>query len=239
MTASRLSHSYGDEMDFVQSRLPASFLALVLVIVGLMSAETALARKAGDPVRIVALGDSLTAGYGLPASAAFPVLLEAALKGAGENVIVDNAGVSGDTTSGGLERLDWAAPEGVDAVIVELGANDMLRGLSPDIPRKNLDEILTRLNRKGVAILLAGMLATPNLGPDYAAAFNSIYPDLAKKHGALLYPFFFAGLGGDVSLLQKDGLHPTRAGVEKIVADILPSVRELIAKVRLKDTVAR
>lgn len=226
-------------MDFVQLRLPASLLALVMVIMGLTQADPALARKAGDPVRIVALGDSLTAGYGLPASAAFPVLLEAALRKAGENVVVENAGVSGDTTTGGLERLDWATPEGVDAVIVELGANDMLRGLSPDIPRKNLDEILTRLNQKGVAILLAGMLAAPNLGPDYAAAFNSIYPDLARKHDTLLYPFFFEGLSGDTSLLQKDGLHPTRAGLEKIVEHILPTVRALIAKVRSKDEAAR
>lgn len=197
-----------------------------------LSDGAASARNAGDPVRIVALGDSLTAGYGLPANAALPVVLEAALKKAGENVIVENAGVSGDTTSGGLERLDWAVTDGVDAVIVELGANDMLRGLAPDIARKNLDAILNKLSQKGVSVLLVGMLAAPNLGPDYAASFNPIYPDLAAKYGALLYPFYFAGLDGDTSLLQKDGLHPTRAGIEKVVAGLLPEARELVRRVR-------
>lgn len=223
-------------MQFVYSRLPVSFAILFLMAIASVDlSTTGFARAPGDPVRIVALGDSLTAGYGLPANAAFPVLLEAALKKSGENVVVDNAGVSGDTTSGGLERLDWAIGDGVDAVIVELGANDMLRGLAPDIARGNLDRILTRLKEKKVSILLAGMLAAPGLGPDYSKSFNAIYPELATKHEVLLYPFFFEGLGGDLSLLQKDGLHPTRAGVERVVAAILPSVQQLIAQVHAKD----
>lgn len=180
------------------------------------------------PVRLVALGDSLTAGLGLPRADSFAAKLETALKAKGLDVTVINAGVSGDTTAAGLARLDWSIPRDTDAVIVELGANDMLRGLSPDIARRNLTEILTRLKARHIAVLLAGMRAAPNLGADYARAFDPIYPDLAAKFGVPLYPFFLEGIAGDRTLNQKDGIHPTAEGVDRIVAGILPSVEALV-----------
>lgn len=180
------------------------------------------------PVRLVALGDSLTAGLGLPRSDSFAAKLETALKAKGLDVTVINAGVSGDTTAAGLARLDWSIPRDTDAVIVELGANDMLRGLSPDIARRNLTEILTRLKARHIAVLLAGMRAAPNLGADYARAFDQTYPDLAAKFGVPLYPFFLEGIAGDRALNQKDGIHPTAEGVDRIVAGILPSVEALV-----------
>ncbi len=230
----RRNHSYGYEMPFVYSRSLRLIAILALAAIGVLSINIRSTSAAADRIRIVALGDSLTAGYGLPANSAFPTLLEAALRSAGENVIVDNAGVSGDTTTGALERLDWAIPDDADAVIVELGANDMLRGLPPDIARKTLDQILSKLQQKRVQILVAGMLAAPGLGADYAKSFNAIYPELARKYDAILYPFFLEGLAGDFNLLQKDGLHPNRAGVEKIVVSILPAVRQLIDQARTK-----
>jgi len=192
------------------------------------------ARAADAPVKIVALGDSLTAGYGLPPEATFPAKLEAALKAKGVAVDVVNAGVSGDTTTGGRERLDWSVPEGTDAVILELGANDMLRGIDPAVTRAALQEILRRLGTRGVAVLLAGMRAAPNMGPDYARAFDAVYPDLASANGAILYPFFLDGVAADPALNQPDGLHPTARGVDVIVRHILPKVEELIARVRAK-----
>ena len=184
------------------------------------------------PVKIVALGDSLSAGFNLPASAAFPAQLEKALKAKGITAEVANAGVSGDTASGGLARIDWSVPDGTGAVIVELGANDMLRGVDPKVTRAALDKILGRLRERGIAVLLAGMLAAPNLGPDYAKAFNAIYPELAAAHGALLYPFFLDGVAGDAKLTQRDGLHPTEAGVATIVTRILPKVEELVTRAK-------
>ena len=192
------------------------------------------ARAADAPVKIVALGDSLTAGYGLPPEATFPAKLEAALKAKGVAVDVVNAGVSGDTTTGGRERLDWSVPEGTDAVILELGANDMLRGIDPAVTRAALQEILRRLGTRGVAVLLAGMRAAPNMGPDYARAFDAVYPDLASANGAILYPFFLDGVAADPALNQPDGVHPTARGVDVIVRHILPKVEELIARVRAK-----
>jgi acyl-CoA thioesterase-1 len=183
------------------------------------------------PVRLVALGDSLTAGYGLPQDATFPVALEKALKARGHNVEVANAGVSGDTTTGGLDRLDWSVPDGTDGVILELGANDMLRGLDPAIPRRALASIVERLEKRRIPVMLAGMVASPNLGQDYARRFNSIYPDIAQKHGLVLYPFFLDGVAGDRQLNQPDGLHPTAKGVEVIVARILPSVESFLARI--------
>jgi acyl-CoA thioesterase-1 len=183
-------------------------------------------------VRIVAFGDSLTAGYGLPADAAFPVRLQKALAAKGLAVEIGNAGVSGDTTSGGLARLDWSVPEGTQAVILELGANDMLRGLDPRITRKALQDILNRLKERHIEVLLCGMLAAPNLGADYARAFDAIFPDLAASGQLLLYPFFLAGVVNDPQLVQRDGLHPTAAGVDAIVAGILPLAQELVARVR-------
>ena len=184
------------------------------------------------PTKIVALGDSLTAGFNLPASAAFPAKLERALKAKGHAVEIANAGVSGDTASGGLARLDWSVPDGTDAVIVELGANDMLRGLDPKVTQRALDEIVRRLRERRIAVLLAGMRAIPNLGVDYVQGFEAIYPEIAAKYDVLFYPFFLEGVAGEQKLNQRDGLHPTAAGVDVIVAGILPKVEELLARAR-------
>ncbi|HZD61990.1 MAG TPA: arylesterase [Xanthobacteraceae bacterium] len=192
------------------------------------------AGAADGPVRIVALGDSLTAGHGLPATAAFPVKLEQALNAKGMAVEISNAGVSGDTASGGLARLDWSVPEGTEAVIVELGANDTLRGIDPKVTRQALEQIVRRLRGRGIAVLLAGMRAAPNLGPDYARDFEAIYSDLAARNDLLLYPFFLDGVASDAKLNQRDGLHPTAAGVDAIVARILPKAEELVARARAK-----
>jgi acyl-CoA thioesterase-1 len=195
---------------------------------------TAAAVAAERPVKIVVLGDSLTAGLGLSAADAFPAKLEKALKAKGLAVEVVNAGVSGDTTAGGLARLDWSVPAGTDAVIVELGANDMLRGGDPERTRQALDAIMRRLAERQIPVLLAGMRAAPNLGGDYARAFEPIYPDLAAKYGLLYYPFFLEGVASDAKLNQRDGLHPTSAGIDAIVARILPKVEELVAHARDK-----
>ena len=158
--------------------------------------------------------------------------LQAALARQGIAVEVANAGVSGDTASDGLARLDWSVPDGTDAVILELGANDMLRGIKPEVTRAALEAILRRLSERHITVLLCGMRAAPNLGPDYDQAFARIYPELAAKYGALLYPFFLEGVAGDLALNQPDGLHPNAAGVDAIVARILPKVEELIARIR-------
>jgi acyl-CoA thioesterase-1 len=182
------------------------------------------AHAQGQPIRLVALGDSLSAGYGLPQEAAFPVVLERALKARGHKVEVANAGVSGDTSSGGLDRLDWSVPDGTDGVILELGANDMLRGLDPALTRRNIEAIVTRLKSRNIPVMLAGMYASRNLGPDYVQKFDSIYPDIAKKHDLVLYPFFLDGVAGERSLnLAK--------GIEIIVARILPTVESFLARI--------
>jgi acyl-CoA thioesterase-1 len=183
-------------------------------------------------IRIVALGDSLTAGLGLKAEATFPARLEQALKAKGVSVEIVNAGVSGDTTSGGLARLDWAVPEGTDAVILELGANDMLRGIDPKITREALTSIIQRLTGRHIAVLLAGMRAAPNMGADYAGAFDAIFPELASRFDLVFYPFFLDGVAGERGLNQPDGIHPTEAGVQVIVAKMLPSVEKLVARIR-------
>ncbi len=188
----------------------------------------ASAEPAAAVLKVVALGDSLTAGYGLPASAAFPERLQAALKAKGVDAEIVNAGVSGDTASGGRDRLDWSVPEGTDAVILELGANDALRGIDPDVTRAALDEILKHLKARNVAVLLAGMYAGRNFGPDYTARFDRIYPELAKAHNVPLYPFFLDGVAGEEKLNQRDGIHPTAAGVDVIVARILPTVEAFL-----------
>jgi len=182
-------------------------------------------------VKVVALGDSLMAGYGLPDKDGFVPRLQAALASAGVAAEIQDAGVSGDTASDGLTRLDWSVPQGTDAVILELGANDMLRGIKPDVTQQALDTILRRLTERHVAVLLCGMRAAPNLGPEYGRAFERIYPELATKYGALLYPFFLDGVAADLSMTQHDGLHPNATGVGVIVQRILPKVQELIAKV--------
>jgi acyl-CoA thioesterase-1 len=185
----------------------------------------------GKPIKLVAFGDSLTAGLGLPAASAFPAKLEAALRAKGYKIDVVNAGVSGDTVADGVARLDWSIPQDADAVIIELGANDALRGLDPKLMRTGLDEIVKRLRQRHVAVMLAGMYAPRNLGPDYSAQFDPIYPDLAKAYDLPLYPFFLDGVATDPNLNQKDGLHPTAAGVDVIVARILPTVEALLTKV--------
>lgn len=176
------------------------------------------------PVKLVAFGDSLTAGYQLPADAAFPAVLERMLKAQGRDVTIANAGVSGDTTTGGLDRLDWSVPDGTDGVILELGANDMLRGTDPAIARRNLAAMLDRLKARNIPVLIAGMQAAPNLGPAYRQSFDAIYPDLAKQYGSILYPFFLDGIIGDAGQHLGDGLHPNVKGVETIAARILPTV---------------
>jgi acyl-CoA thioesterase I len=213
--------------------LVAAALALAALLV--FVAPMAVSADAADrPVRIVALGDSLTAGLGLPANAAFPVKLEKALRAKGVAAEVVNAGVSGDTASGGLARLDWSVPEGTDAVLIELGANDMLTGVDPKITRKALAEIVRRLTERRIAILLAGMRAAPNLGEGYGREFEAIYSDLAAANDLLLYPFFLDGVAAESKLNQRDGIHPTAAGVDAIVARILPKAEELVARVRDK-----
>jgi acyl-CoA thioesterase-1 len=183
-------------------------------------------------LQVVALGDSLTAGLGLPPGQGFPETLEKALRAKGYDVAISNAGVSGDTAADGLARYDWAVPAGADALIVELGANDMLRGLDPAAAKASLAAILTRAKAAHMAILLTGMRAAPNMGAEYQARFDAIYPALADRFGVALYPFFLDGVAADPKLNQKDGLHPTRQGVEKIVANILPSVEALLAQVK-------
>ena len=177
------------------------------------------------PIKMVVLGDSLSAGFGLPGPAAFPARLQKALKSNGIDVDMINAGVSGDTTSGGRDRLDWSVPEGTEAVIVELGANDALRGIDPKITRQALSDIVTRLQARKITVLLCGMVAPPNYGSDFAARFNAIYPDLSKSFGVPLYPFFLEGVAADAKLNQADGLHPTAEGVDVIVKNILPTVQ--------------
>ncbi|CCG42973.1 arylesterase [Magnetospirillum molischianum] len=199
---------------------------LSTVFAGIVTSPARAAASA--PVRIVAFGDSLTAGYGLPADAAMPVRLERALRAEGRDVRLINAGISGDTTAGGLARLDWALAEKPDLAIIELGANDGLRGIDPKLTEANLDAILTRMNKAGIGVLLAGMLAPPNYGRDFETAFNAVFPRLAKAHGVVFYPFYLDGVAGKPELNQPDGLHPTAAGIDVIVARILPSVRTLL-----------
>jgi acyl-CoA thioesterase-1 len=205
---------------------------LIVAGVAAVPAVPSGAYAGGRPVTIVAFGDSLTAGLGLTASEAFPAQLQRTLEAKGIAATVVNAGVSGDTTSGGLSRLDWSVPDGTDAVILELGANDALRGVDPAVTRKALDAMLHRFQERRIPVLLCGMMAPPNLGAEYGRAFNAIYPELAASSGAILYPFFLTGVAADPKLNQRDGLHPTAAGVAVIVDRILPQVEDLIARTR-------
>ncbi|TPM30194.1 arylesterase [Mesorhizobium sp. B2-3-4] len=203
----------------------AAGLILVLAICGAISSARA------EPFKIVGFGDSLMAGFGLGPGEGFTDKLQAALRARGHDVTVANAGVSGDTSSGGLARLDWSVPDGTQLVVLELGANDMLRGIAPDITRKNLDEMLGKLKQRRIAVLLAGMRAAPNLGADYQKAFDAIFPDLAGKYDVALYPFFLDGVAGQPALQLEDGLHPNAGGVDLMVERILPTVEKAIAAV--------
>jgi acyl-CoA thioesterase I len=208
---------------------------MLVLGLALMGAGTAFAQTpaagAAKPIKMVVLGDSLSAGLGLSAAAAFPERLQKSLKAKGIDVDIINAGVSGDTSSGGRDRLDWSVPEGTEAVIVELGANDALRGTDPAVTRAALTDIVKRLKARGIAVLLCGMLAPPNYGSDYSARFNAIYPDLAKSFGVKLYPFFLDGVAADARLNQADGMHPTAAGVDVIVKNILPTVEAFLGTI--------
>ena len=202
------------------------FLALLLTI----GAAPLTAAETQKPITLIAFGDSLTAGYQLPRPDGFPAQLQVALEAKGYKVQVINAGVSGDTTSGGLERLDWTLQNGADAVILELGANDMLRGIDPKVPRANLDKMLGILKSKGIDVLLVGMHAINNMGDGYKESFEAIYPDLAAKHAVQFYPHFMEGIKIDPSFLQADGLHPTAKGIAEIVKRILPDAEALVKK---------
>ena len=195
-------------------------LALVVALV--------MAAAARADTKILAFGDSLTAGYGLPKNQSFPAMLQAALRARGIAATVIDGGVSGDTTAGGRARLDWSLAANPDFVIVELGANDALRGLDPAATEANLDAILTQLKQRGLPVLLAGMLAPPNLGEDYGRRFNALYPRLADRHKVALYPFFLDGVAMQAALNQGDGLHPNARGVAAIVDRITPYVMRLV-----------
>ncbi|MBP0437840.1 arylesterase [Tianweitania sediminis] len=199
--------------------------ASAVTAIALTSAPVA---ASADPLQIVGFGDSLMAGYQLAPSDSFAAKLEAALKARGLDVTVANAGVSGDTTSGGLSRIDWSVPDGTDLVVLELGANDMLRGLPPQQTRDNLDAMLKRLTDRGIAVVLAGMMAAPNLGAAYGKAYNSIFPDLARKYDVPLVPFFLDGVVGVSGLQLADGLHPNERGVDVMVERSLPVIERAV-----------
>ncbi|MCK3778418.1 arylesterase [Ensifer sesbaniae] len=198
------------------------FLALMMTI-----ALSSTARA--ETISLVGFGDSLMAGYQLPPQDAFPARLEKALKEKGLDVTIANAGVSGDTSSGGLARIDWSVPDGTKGVILELGANDALRGIPPEATRKNIEAMITRLKDRGIAVLLAGMMAPPNMGADYAARFNPIFPELAEKYGLELYPFFLDGVVTEAKLKLEDGIHPNGDGVGVMVEKALPVVERFLA----------
>lgn len=201
---------------------------IAVLMLALMTVVDPAWADATKPIKLVVLGDSLSAGLGLPAQDAFPAKLQKALQAKGIAVDMTNAGVSGDTSSGGRDRLDWSVPEGTEGVVLELGANDAMRGIDPDLTRAALTDIVRRLKARKIAVMLCGMLAPPNFGADYGARFNSIYPDLAKQFDVPLYPFFLDGVAAHANLNQADGIHPTAAGVDIIVNDMLPTVEAFL-----------
>ena len=222
-----MARSYGTSGMAVERRTRL-FMHMLVLMAALLSAGPVFAQ----PAKMVVLGDSLSAGLGLSGPAAFPARLQKALKDKGIEVDMINAGVSGDTASGGRDRLDWSVPEGTEAVIIELGANDALRGTDPAVTRAALTDIVSRLKARKIAVMLCGMLAPPNYGSDYAAKFNTIYPDLAKKFDVPLYPFFLDGVAADPKLNQADGIHPTAEGVDIIVTKMLPTVQAFLGSIR-------
>jgi acyl-CoA thioesterase-1 len=203
---------------------------LAIFAVGINAVQASESR----PLRILALGTSLTQGYNLPPGTDYCALLEAKLQARGHNVSVINGGVSGDTTAGGLSRLEWLLEEPVDGVIVELGSNDALRSFDTKETTRNLDMILDMLGKRGLPVLFAGMKAPRNLGPEYVDAFDSIFPALAKKHDVLFFPFFLEGVAAEPKLNQKDGIHPNEKGTQVIVRNILPHVEALLAEIKAR-----
>jgi len=206
-------------------------LVNLLLVVCLMPIEAADAQR---PIRLVAFGDSLTAGYMLPPAQSFPAQLAKALKDKGHSVDIANAGVSGDTTANGLERFDWAIPDGTEAVILEFGANDALRGLPPKKARANLEKIIEKLRQRNIEVLVAGMIAPKNMGSDYGREYNPIFRDLAIKYRLVYYPFFLDGVAMDPALNLSDGIHPSGKGVARVVERMLPSVEELLSRVEAR-----
>jgi acyl-CoA thioesterase-1 len=219
--------SYGNSARAVERRY-GLFMHIAVLMLALMTLANPAWADAAKPIKLVVLGDSLSAGLGLPAQDAFPAKLQKALQAKGIEVDMTNAGVSGDTSSGGRDRLDWSVPEGTEGVIVELGANDAMRGIDPDLTRAALTDIVHRLKARKIAVMLCGMLAPPNFGADYGARFNSIYPDLAKQFDVPLYPFFLDGVAADAKLNQADGIHPTAEGVDIVVSKMLPTVEAFL-----------
>lgn len=201
---------------------------IAVLMLALMTVANPAWADATKPIKLVVLGDSLSAGLGLPAQDAFPAKLQKALQAKGIAVDMTNAGVSGDTSSGGRDRLDWSVPEGTEGVVLELGANDAMRGIDPDLTRAALTDIVRRLKARKIAVMLCGMLAPPNFGADYGARFNSIYPDLAKQFDVPLYPFFLDGVAAEAKLNQADGIHPTAEGVNIVVNNMLPTVEAFL-----------
>ncbi len=229
-TASYAYNAIGGNIQRGTGPIAGRFFACLIAALLLFTAPLGTAALA-KTVRLVALGDSLTAGYGLDGPDAFPEKLQRALRAKGYDVEVRNAGVSGDTASDGLQRLDWALNGKPDGLILELGANDALRAIDPAVTRKALDGILTRLSRRNIPVLFAGMRAPPNLGRDYVASFEAVFDDLAKKHDVVFYPFFLDGVAARPKLLQTDGIHPNGAGVEVIVRRIFSSVETLLERI--------
>lgn len=209
-------------------------LILAIFLIGI----NGFAGAAAKPIKIVAIGTSLTQGYNLPPGTEFTAVLQAQLKAKGHDVTIVNAGVSGDTTAGGLARLDWALSKDTVGAIVEFGSNDALRGLSVAETRKNLDQLLGKLKARKIAVLFTGMKSPRNLGPEYVGAFDAIYPELAKQHGVLFYPFFLEGVAANLKLNQSDGIHPNEAGTKVIVKGMLPYVEKLLSQINAEATTA-
>ena len=215
----------------------ATLVNVLTIAILLLSATFSTASE--KPIRILAFGDSLTSGYGVRPKDAFPNQLQKALKTRGHNITVINGGVAGDTTAAGLSRFDWTVGDDVDAVILELGANDALRGIEPKVTRDNLQKILAKLQERKLPVLFVGMRSPANWGDTYADDFDAIFPALAKEHGLVFYPFFLEGVVLDAKLNQQDGMHPNAKGVAEIVRQIMPSVEELIGKVQAQRAAAK
>lgn len=209
--------------------------ALHFVVISTLSLGALSASAQTREVQLVGFGDSLMAGYQLPANEAYTAQLEAALKAKGTSVTIANAGVSGDTTSGALARIDWSVPDGTDGVILEFGANDALRGISPEQSEKNLDAMVARLKERGIKVVLAGMLAPPNMGGNYAERFNPIYKTLSEKYDVPLYPFFLDGVAAQQSLQLADGMHPNAQGVGVMVERSLPVMQDFVQSILMEE----